>query len=252
MIPGEETPPLFDPELVRQHFVRAQKSGTLCRTLFDEAAEQIWEKLDGIKTPFENALDLSFLPFLEEKETTSFKKLASAPDLDEEALPFDAESFDLVVSNLKLHWINDLPKALSEFKRILRPNGLFLASLIGGKSLHELREELINAELEITGGASPRVSPMIDLQTAGNLLRHAGFHLPVADVDSLTLLYENLFALMRDLRNMGQTNAHVERLRKPTRKAVFTKACSFYKERHTTPEGLMPASFEIIYLHGWK
>src|SRR4030095_6212537 len=130
---------------------------------------------------------------------------------DEEALPFAPWSFDLVISNLTLHWVNDLPGCLLQIRQILKPDGLFLAAILGGGTLAELRGALMEAELAEAGGASPRISPFADVRDAGGLLQRAGFGLPVVDSDMLTVRYADILALMRDLRGMGETNAVLER-----------------------------------------
>jgi SAM-dependent methyltransferase len=239
----------FDRELVRRHLARAKPLFNGHNVLFDEAAAQLRERLGEIKRSFPQACDLSPFPYL---TLQGGKVLAPAPLPDEEAPSFSPHSFDLITSNLALHWVNDLPGSLARFREALKPDGLFLASLIGGESLRELRECLMEAELNVAKGVSPRFSPMIDLQTAGNLLRRAQFHLPVADIETVTLLYKDVFSLMRELRGTGQTNAHVERLRRFTRREVFEEAASLYKSRFVNAEGLLPATFDIIYLHGWK
>ena len=171
---------------------------------------------------------------------------------DEEFLPFAANSFDLIVSNLSLHWVNDLPGTLAQIKWALRPGGLFLAALLGGQTLIELRTCLMEAELAVAQGASLRVSPRIDLPTAAGLLQRAGFELPVADHETLTLTYPDAYALMRDLRGMGEANACLQRLKRPTRRAVLFEAARLYRERFVTMDGRISATFEVIFLHGWK
>jgi len=249
---GETPPAIFDRALVRRHIDRAAKDFENHRPLFDDTAAHLGERLDEIKTPFQKALDLSPFPFLAKRpETTVAVETAQNPE-DKEGPSLAPESADLIVTNLGLHWANDLPGVLAQCRAALRPNGLFLATLIGGESLHELRACLMDAELAETQGASPRVSPMIDLKTAGNLLRRVGFGLPVADIETVTLLYTDLFALMRDLRGMGQANARLDRLRRPTRRAVFARAATLYRERFSNEEGLIHATVDILYLHGWR
>ena len=170
---------------------------------------------------------------------------------DPEFLPFGASCFDLVYSNLDLHWTNDLPGCLLQITRSLKPDGLFLATILGGNTLTELRQVLMAAELEITGGASPRVSPFAELRDAGALLQRAGLALPVVDADEITVTYENIFRLLADLRGMGETNTNQERLRTATRRAVFLQASKLYAERYPAENGRIRATFEIIYLHGW-
>jgi SAM-dependent methyltransferase len=171
---------------------------------------------------------------------------------DEELLPFVAKSFDLIVSNAVLHWVNDLPGTLMQIRHILKQDGLFLAAMLGGRTLQELRHCLMDAELAVTGGISPRLSPTISLQDASGLLQRAGFQLPVADSETITLTYPDAFALMRDLRDLGEGNAHLQRLRHPTRRAVFQKTAQLYGERYPTKEGGIFATFEVIFLHGWS
>jgi SAM-dependent methyltransferase len=170
---------------------------------------------------------------------------------DEEALPFAPDSFDAVLSNLSLHWVNDLPGALAQIRRILRPDGLLLASLLGGRTLEELRLCLLEAESEVAGGASPRVSPSMETRDAGALLQRAGFALPVADADLIDVSYPDALALMRDLRGMGETNATAGRTRRFTRREVVLRAAAIYARRFARPDGRIRASFEIVTLTGW-
>jgi SAM-dependent methyltransferase len=171
---------------------------------------------------------------------------------DEEALPFAPASLDLVTSSLALHWVNDLPGTMMQIRRALKPDGLFLAALLGGETLYELRQVLTEAELAISGGAAPRVSPMADLRDAAGLLQRAGFALPVADRDVLTVSYGDALALMRDLSLMGETNAVRMRSAHPLSRAVLAEAVRLYQKRHAYGEGRVRASFEVIYLSGWS
>ena len=170
---------------------------------------------------------------------------------DEEALPFADGSLDLIVSALALQFVNDLPGALIQIRRALKPDGLFLAALIGGDSLTELREAFAQAESEIEGGVSPRVAPFADVRELGALLQRAGFALPVVDSDRLTVRYESVFALMRDLRRMGATNVLTERRRAPLRRATLQRMAEIYAQRFADPDGRVRATFEIVWLSGW-
>jgi len=170
---------------------------------------------------------------------------------DEETLPFAEGRFDLVVSNLSLHWVNDLPGALLQIRRVLKPDGLFVASLLGGGTLKELREIMMEAELAEEGGVSPRVSPFVDVKDAGALLQRAGFSLPVADIDDIPVTYGNPMTLLTDLRGMGETNAVKVRRKSFTRRATLMRALSLYHERYAGPDGRMPASFQVLTLTGW-
>ncbi|MEX0406458.1 methyltransferase domain-containing protein [Aquibium sp. LZ166] len=168
-----------------------------------------------------------------------------------DALGLAPESLDLAVSLLALHEADDLPGQLVQIRRALKPDGLLLACLAGAGTLAELRESLLAAETELTGGASPRVFPFADVRDVGALLQRAGFALPVADVETVTVRYGDMFALMRDLRDMGATNTLAGRLRQPTRRAVFLRAAEIYAERHGDPDGRIRATFSIVWMSGW-
>ena len=147
--------------------------------------------------------------------------------------------------------MNDLPGTLIQIRRALKPDGLFLAALIGGDSLTELREAFAEAESEIEGGVSPRVAPFADVRELGALLQRAGFALPVVDSDRLTVRYQSVFALMRDLRRMGATNVLIERRRTPLRRATLQRMAEIYAQRFADPDGRVRATFEIAWLSGW-
>jgi SAM-dependent methyltransferase len=170
---------------------------------------------------------------------------------DEEALPLKDASLDLVTSVLSLHLVNDLPGALVQIRRALRPDGLFLAALLGGDSLIELRQAFMVAETETAGGASPRVFPTADIRDMGGLLQRAGFALPVADTEQLTVTYADAFALMRELKAMGTANALAARSKKPLRRDTLHRAAQIYAERFGAGAGRVKATFEILYLSGW-
>ena len=170
---------------------------------------------------------------------------------DEEFLPFAPESFDLVVCALNLQFVNDLPGVLAQIRRVLAPDGLFLAAMIGGQSLRELRLCLAQAQEEIEGGASPRVAPFVDLRDLGGLLQRAGLALPVADVDAFTVRYAHALDLMRDLRAMGATNVLAAGARRPLRRDVLLRACALYQQNFSDPDGKIRATFEIVWASGW-
>ncbi len=171
---------------------------------------------------------------------------------DEEALPLADESVDLILSPLSLHLTNDTPGVLVQARRALRGDGLFLAALLGGETLNELRAALLAAEAEISGGASPRVAPFADLREAGGLLQRAGFALPVIDQDRLTVRYGSMFELMRDLRDMGMSNMLHARARRPAGRRLFFRAAEIYAERFSDADGRLRATFDVVYLSGWK
>ena len=175
---------------------------------------------------------------------------ADAPAIaaDEEFLPFAPGSFDLIVANLSLHWVNDLPGALIQLRMALAPDGMFLASLPALGTLAELRTALTEAELALTGGASPRVSPFPDLRDCASLLQRAGFALPVADAEDITLSYANPLALLHDLRAAGETNAVALRTRRPPPRALLPMALSELPSQ----DGRHPVTLRLAMLTGWS
>jgi NADH dehydrogenase [ubiquinone] 1 alpha subcomplex assembly factor 5 len=168
-----------------------------------------------------------------------------------EFLPLAPGSVDAVLSCLALHWVNDLPGALLQLRHALKPDGLLLAALLGGETLQELRAALLEAELAEEGGAGPRVSPMAELRDMAGLLQRAGFAMPVADLDTITVTYADALALMRDLRRMGETNALLERRKSFTRRSTLLGAARLYAERHAGADGRIPATFQVIFLAAW-
>jgi SAM-dependent methyltransferase len=236
--------------------------------LFVESAERLLDRLDDVTRKFPLALDLGSRDGLLGRllqgrggvETLiqgdlSLGLLRQAGgrmlQLDEEALPFAPESFDLVLGNLSLHWTNDLPGALAQVRHVLKPDGLFLGALFGAGTLGELRSVLMEAEIAETGGASARVAPFADLRDAAGLMQRAGFALPVADVETVTVTYAGMMPLIADLRAMGETNILDARLKRPTRRAVIARAAALYQEKFAAPDGRIPASFRLIFLTGW-
>jgi SAM-dependent methyltransferase len=157
----------------------------------------------------------------------------------------------LVLSVLALHEVNDVPGILIQMRRILKPDGLMLAVMPGGDTLTELRQSLTQAESELYSGASPRVLPFADVRTAGALLQRTGYALPVTDAETLTVRYDHLFALMRDLRGMGTQNALHARPRKPVGRRFFQRAAEIYASDFSDPDGRIRATFSFISLSGW-
>ncbi|WP_136658519.1 SAM-dependent methyltransferase [Nitratireductor sp. XY-223] len=169
-----------------------------------------------------------------------------------ELFPMGEETTGLVVSPLSMHLVNDLPGLLVQIRQALLPDGLLLAALPGTGTLAELRDCLLTAETELSGGASPRVIPFADVRDCGALLQRAGFALPVADVETYTARYDTMFALMRDLRHMGMANPLRARSRKPATRSLFLRAAQIYADRYSDPDGRIRASFCVLYLSGWK
>jgi len=264
----ENTREIFDLSSLCQHRARAARSGGKAEFLFAESAARLVDRLADIKRHFTVALELGCRDgalarrMLGERKADqviasdiapAFLIRAPAPSLlaDAEALPFAPRSFDLVLSNLALHWTNDLPGALLQLRHALRPDGLLLATLFSGGTLQELREAWLAAESDLENGASPRVSPFADARDLAALLQRAGFALPVVDTDTLTATYSDALALMRDLRDMGETNALRERRRNFTRRATLLRAATIYQERFARPDGRIAATFEITTLTAW-
>ncbi len=264
-------PMIFDRALIRRRQRRAEAFGPVT-FLLDRVADDLAERLQAVLRQFDLAVDLgtpgeAIRAALAGLHSVGTVVATSAiPDLgnairikqserlvvaDEEALPFRDASLDLVVSALALQFVNDLPGALVQIRRALRPDGLFLAALLGGETLTELRQAFAAAESDIEGGVSPRVAPFADLRDLGALLQRAGFALPVTDADRLTVRYDTVFALMHDLRRMGATNALLDRRRSPLKRATLMRMAEIYAQRFADADGRVRATFEILWLSGW-
>jgi SAM-dependent methyltransferase len=265
-------PVIFDRVLLRARRARAARLGAET-FLIDRVAEDFAGRLSAVLRTFDVAADIGtptdaprralvgrsgtiIATSVHSRESGNERGESSAPvaltvAADEEALPFRDGSLDLVVSALALQFVNDLPGTLIQIRRALKPDGLFLAALIGGDSLAELRAAFAQAESELEGGISPRVAPFADLRDLGALLQRAGFALPVTDIDRVTVRYASPLALMHDLRRMGATNVLTERRRKPLRRATLQRLFEIYAERFADPDGRIRATFEIVWLSGW-
>jgi SAM-dependent methyltransferase len=259
---------VFDRALVRRRRERAVAGGDRLDFLFAEVAARLTDRLADVKRGFAVGVDLGSrgghlaravaasrrvetLYAADPSPTLAARATVPAVAADEEALPFAPASLDLVISSLALHWVNDLPGALVQIRQALRPDGLFLGAMFGGETLWELRGVLTEAELAVTGGVSPRVSPMADLRDAAGLLQRAGFAIPVADRDTLTIAYPDALSLMRELGGMGEGNAIRMRATGPMRRAVLGEAVRLYETRHGFDGGRVRATFEVLYLSGW-
>jgi SAM-dependent methyltransferase len=219
--------------------------------LLDRVSDDIAERLSAVLRRFDIAADLGTPTDAVRRTIADRVGTIAAVVADEEALPFRDASLDLVVSALALQFVNDLPGTLIQVRRALKPDGLFLAAMVGGESLAELRAAFAEAEAEVEGGVSPRVAPFADLRDLGALLQRAGFALPVTDVDRITVRYASPLALMHDLRRMGAGNALTERRRTPLRRATLRRVLEVYAERFADPDGRIRATFEIVWLSGW-
>jgi SAM-dependent methyltransferase len=259
-----QSPTIFDRILLRARQQRARAFGPET-FLIDRVATDLGERLSVVLRTFERAVDLGTPTDAVRRVLAESGKVATIVSAaqaaargdslhvaaDEEALPFADGALDLVVSALALQFVNDLPGTLIQIRRALKPDGLLLAALVGGDSLTELREAFAQAESEIEGGVSPRVAPFADVRELGGLLQRAGLALPVVDSDRLTVRYESVFDLMRDLRRMGATNMLTERRRTPLRRATLQRMADIYAQRFSDADGRVRATFEIAWLSGW-
>jgi SAM-dependent methyltransferase len=254
-------PQIFDRRAVRLHRDRAADLLGRVLPVLEDCGERLLDRLDDTKRSFRQALDLGgrgvVAPMLRARgmEVVSsdlsgrMAALSGPPCVvaDEEWLPFAPACFDLVVASLSLHWVNDLPGALVQIRRVLRPDGLFLASLPALGTLGELRTALTDAEAAVSGGASPRVSPFPELRDLAGLMGRAGFAVPVADVEDITLSYGDPVGLLRDLRAAGETNAVSQRDRRPPSPSLFATAAGAM----AGPDGRIPATLRLGTMTGW-
>lgn len=255
-------PAIFDRAAVRRHRDRAASLVTEVMPLLQEAAERLLDRLDDTTRRFARALDIGgrgvVAPRLRERgieviscDLSPHMAARSDGDLaiaaDEEWLPFRAGSFDLVVASLSLHWVNDLPGTLIQIRHILQPDGLLLASVPVLGTLDVLRTALAEAETALRGGVSPRVSPFPDLRDCAGLLQRAGFALPVADVEDLSVLYADPLALLRDLRAAGETNAVAARDRTILSPGFFPATLAALPQH----EGRIAAILRLACLTAW-
>jgi NADH dehydrogenase [ubiquinone] 1 alpha subcomplex assembly factor 5 len=253
----------FDRSLVAKHRDRAAIHFAGADFLKRTMAKHISERVRDVPRSFDWVLDLGcHTGFPEALFGThwvscdlSSAMVEQAPAMrvcaSEEALPFAPASFDLILSAGSLHWVNDLPGSLIQIRHCLKPDGLFVACLLGGETLSALRACFLQAEAELTLGASPRISPMLDVREGGALLQRAGFAMPVADIDTLEVHYQSPWKLLADLRAMGETNALHARARTPLRREVLAHTLALYNDQQRTPEGLIRARFDLVTLTAW-
>lgn len=209
--------------------------------LFKETEKRLLERIENFKPQTVMVLGTGF--------NQHYKDHIKSEEL--ELLPFKAKSFDAVLSNLLLHWVNDLPGVLIQIRNILKENGIFIATILGGNTLTELKQSFYEVEMEMLGGTGARFSPSIDIRDAGMLLSRAGFKMPVADSERITILYDHVVDIMHDLRGMGETNALIERSRKPLTREFIERVNDYYLKNFGTKDGL-PVTYDIITLTGLK
>jgi SAM-dependent methyltransferase len=264
-------PRLFDRDLHRKRLDRAAPGFTAAGFLKHRAAADLVERLESILRNFPVAVDLgardaAFAAALARSSARERIGLLIETDLsgtmlggraglrvrmDEERLAFADASLDLIVSSLALHWVNDLPGSLVQVRRALRPDGLFMAALLGGETLGELRGALMQAETERLGGAMARISPAVDAREALGLLQRAGFQFPVTDVDRVSVRYADPLKLLFDLRAMGETSALADRRGPRLTRGTLARAFEIYREQFSEPDGRITATFDIVTLTGW-
>tara|TARA_R110000868_G_scaffold68551_8_gene202645 strand:- start:13051 stop:13998 length:948 start_codon:yes stop_codon:yes gene_type:complete len=266
----DQPPLLFDRGLLRQRRNRAAGSIQSYNFLVQRAFDDICDRVEGVMRDFDHSLILGGGPGLLDElrqrhagskagwvaqsdlaPAVAMQLAGPALALDEERLPFADASLDLILAPLGLHWTNDLPGVLVQLRRALKPDGFLAAALLGGNSLTELRQSLMAAESEMSGGAHARVSPLAGTFDIAALLQRAGFTMPVADIDRVTVRYDNAFALMADLRGMGETSILADRPRSPATRALFVRMAEIYAQRFSDPDGRIRASFEIVHAAGW-
>ncbi len=249
----------FASRLVRLRKQRLSARGYGEAFLHRRATEDIVERLEAIPRRFERVLALGGGALFSQAVSTRPELAtrigqivdADVPVIEPEDVDLGALEFNLIVAPLALHWTNDLPGVFANIKRALAPDGLMLASLLGGDTLMELRLSLLEAESELTGGAATRISPFVQLQDLAGLMQRAGFALPAADRDVVSVSYSGALSLVNDLRDMGETAAFSERA-PPLRRNVFARAAAIYAERYAAPDGRIRATFEILTATGWR
>jgi SAM-dependent methyltransferase len=259
---------VFDQKLIaanrRRAFIQDDPKAAF---LLEIAADELAERLSVVERRFDEAVELHGGPGIAARKAIATGKIGHMTRIESDAafaaagetvvlaepekLPLDPASVNLVLSPLNLHLTNDTPGVFVQVARALKPDGLFLAAIPGSGTLQELRDVLLATEVELTGGASPRVIPFPDVRDVGGLLQRAGFALPVIDKESYTVRYDSLFPLMKDLRAMGMANPLADRSRKPLTRAFFLRAAEIYAERYSDADGRIRATFSVIYASGW-
>ena len=267
MSQGSPRPILFDEHLLAPR--RDRMNAAFCGGadfLHREIAELVAARLAEVNRPFPDAVivgsgggifaqalvgRIEHPPVQIERSPARARRAGAEVAKTLDPLPLQPASFDLALSCLEMHWLNDPVGHLIQLRQALRPDGLLIAALFGGQTLYELRDSVAEAEVEIYGGLSPRVAPMAEIRDLGALLQRAGFAMPVADSERLRVTYSDPLVLMRELRAMGETNVLADRRRVFLRRAMLERAGEIYTERFSTAEGRIQATFEITFLTGW-
>ncbi len=267
-MPSDQPTPIFERSLIVRRRNRIASTAPEHDFLLSRVADDFAERLAFIQRTFPLAANLGAYHgllarrirgiagierIINVERSESLLARCDGPRVvaDEEALPFASGALDLVVSGLALHLVNDLPGALVQIRRALKPDGLLLAALLGGETLKELRVAWLAAEAEITGGVSPRVAPFADVRDMGALLQRAGFALPVVDSETVTVSYASPLSLMQELKAMGASNVLSQRRRTPVTRGLLMRAAEIYAERFAQSDGRVAATFEILTLTAW-
>lgn len=237
-------PRLTDRRALDLHRARAARAPETF--LFDEAAADLEERLAAVNKSFTAPAVVTGWKGVFAARFPDAKFVADTPEL-----ALERGAHDLVIHAMALHWADDPIGQLVQARLALKPDGLFLAALFGGRTLQELRASLAEAETRLAGGLSPRVCPMADVRDLGDLLQRAGFALPVADTRTIRVRYRSLAALVRDLRATGETNALAARNRRAPPRALFKRTEAIYRDNFADDEGYLPATFELVFLTGW-
>lgn len=240
---------LFDRELLARNHKRYAGVFDQHNFLFTEVANRIAQNVESLNREFESALEIGPRDGYLSAQIKS-QKISQIDDL--EILPFEKESFDLIVSNLNFHFINALPQFLLQVRELLKPNGIFIASFFGEENLSELAHVLHKTENEIYNGISPRMPPTIDIKTAAALLHKAGFADPISDFDKIEVEYQEPINLLKDLKFTSQGNIMTKRSRRFFTKKFLQKILENYRELYTAPDGGVKATYEIVTVTGWK
>jgi len=261
--------PLKSSDIFNRSLIRSRRE-LIARSFSDydflnrEISERLIDNLHDIKMSFKKILSMNLC---DDTIRTYFKdmflinqnmahkmldgKYGKKVQADEDFLPYKNQCLELIISCLTLHWINDLPGALIQIRRSLKPNGLFMGAVYGGETLFELRASMLKAGIDIRGGITPHVSPFMDIRDAGTLMQRAGFSLPVVSTERITVNYADAFSLMKELKNMGENNALIKGFKGLTSKKFMFAVAEKYQQDYGNEQGRIPATFDIIYLKGW-
>lgn len=261
--PKKETD-VFNRALLKLRREKCAKNFESHAFLNQEISQRLIDNLQDIKREFKCVLNMntceetvrahlqdSFIINQDVSFNMARRGISASIQADEEFLPAKNQSLDLVLSCLNLHWVNDLPGALVQINQSLKPDGLFLGAMIGGESLRELRASMLKADIDLKGGSSPHISPFLDIRDGGALLQRAGFSLPVASTERITVKYSDAFALMKDLKGMAENNALIKSFKGLSSRALMMKVAEYYQDAFADDDGRIAATFDIIYLQGW-